>query len=62
MARLKEKVIVLARISEDSRAQLKAMTTELLGAKSVSDPELLHWSKRFAASGKIAQAAGIRNS
>jgi len=59
----RKKLVVLAKLAEDSRGELKAMTGELFGSKaepedSVAKP--VHWSRRFAASGKIGFAPKIR--
>ncbi len=54
MARTR-KSVVLAKLAQDSRGELTAMTSELLGVKSDSEGGRSrdgHWSRRFAASGK----------
>jgi hypothetical protein len=53
MARRK-KSVVLAKLAEDSRGELKSMVTELSGDREVGSDRAKtgHWSRRFGASGK----------
>jgi hypothetical protein len=54
MARRK-KVLVLAKLAEDSTGQLKSMVKELVGDRPALAGDVAkaaHWSRRFAASGK----------
>jgi len=51
----RKKLVVLANLAEDSRGELKAMIGELSGSKAEPEDTVakpVHWSRRFAASGK----------
>jgi hypothetical protein len=51
----KNKAIVLGRLAEDRKSELKAMVEDLEGSSSRALAETAphtHWSRRFAASGK----------
>jgi hypothetical protein len=58
-----KKSVVLAKLAQDSRGELKAMVAELSGAKSElegADAKPVKWGQRFAASGKTKSAPKIR--
>lgn len=56
------KPLALTKLAEKSRTELEAMASELLNEKSVANSSRPLWTRRFAASGKSAPAAQIRNS
>jgi hypothetical protein len=58
----RRKSLTLAKLAEDSRIELEAMASELLKTKSEARDGSPLWTRRFAASGKSAPAAQIRNS